>query len=298
MIERLIDAHHHLWDLSEGRYPWLRPPAPGMAPDDLASLREPYPASAFLADVGRAPLRGSVHVEAAFDPTDPVAETRWLAGQVQAWRVPTVAVAAARLQAPELDRILAGHLEYGFIRGVRQMLNWTPQEPVAERDGLLTDPAWRAGLTRLSPLGLSFDLQVFPHQLPLAAEVATVNPELTIVLDHGGFCQRATPERVAAWRSGLRLLARHPNVSVKASSYASVDPTFAPDGLTRYVGELFDVFGAGRVMFGSNFPVDRRHVSYQKLLAQYDHTLTGYSASERAGFFYANAARAYRLHSS
>lgn len=294
MIERFIDAHHHLWDLSEHRYPWLRPPLEPVT-DELTALRRDYDAPTFLAQVGSAPLRGSVHVEAAFDPADPVAETRWVARQAEAWGVPTVAVAAARLQQPNLEQILAAHQEHSLVRGIRQMLNWTPTEPVAERDGLLEDRAWLRGLSVLGRLGLSFDLQVFPHQLDLATKVIAGQPETSFVLDHGGFGQMGTPARLALWKRGISRLAKLPNVTVKASSYVSIDPTFSLTGLTDYLLTLINAFGADRVMFASNFPVDGRYLTYEQLLDQYDKALAALSDSERDAIFYRTAAIVYRI---
>ena len=63
---RIVDAHHHLWDLSTGRYPWLQ--GPREDPDDpsgLGGLQKDYLVKDFLDDVAGTPVAASVHVEAA-----------------------------------------------------------------------------------------------------------------------------------------------------------------------------------------------------------------------------------------
>ena len=75
----LIDAHHHLWDLSLGKHPWLRDAKRDeMVFGDPTPLMRNYLPPDFRADAERQNLVASVHVEAGWDPADPVGETRWL----------------------------------------------------------------------------------------------------------------------------------------------------------------------------------------------------------------------------
>ena len=47
----IIDAHHHLWDLSAGRYPWLTAPDAAIAAlGDVAFLRHDYLPADYQAD--------------------------------------------------------------------------------------------------------------------------------------------------------------------------------------------------------------------------------------------------------
>ena len=91
------------------------------------------------------------------------------------------------------------------------------------------------------------------------------------------------------------MLARQPNVVVKLSGYDAVDPTWAMAGYTEFVRALLDTFGVDRVLFGSNFPVDRKTISYAALV---DATLAltqQLTADERDRLFCRNAARTYRI---
>ena len=73
----IVDAHHHLWDLSMGKHPWLSPnsavPLPG-----LEDLRHDYLVDDYLRDSARHNVVATVHVEALWDAADPLGETRWL----------------------------------------------------------------------------------------------------------------------------------------------------------------------------------------------------------------------------
>ena len=107
---------------------------------------------------------------------------------------------------------------------------------------------------------------MLPSQLDVAARLAADFGETVFVLNHGGYHVPASPEQRELWRTGIARLARQPNVVVKVSGYDAVDPTWAMAGYVEYVLTLLEAFGVDRVLFGSNFPVDRRTISYRDLV--------------------------------
>ena len=293
---RIVDAHHHLWDLSSGRYPWLQGPAEDPEdPSSLGQMQRNYLLEDFDRDTAAVPVVATVHVEAARHPSETLSETRWVQGCAGSSTFLRALVVAARLQSPRIEEELDGHLLSPNVRGVRQMLNWAPGQQVAERPDLMADPAWRRGLACLEGLGLSFDLQVFPHQLEEAAALVGQFPSTTFILNHGGFLLPDDPERRSIWRQGMKRLSRNDNVFVKISSYASLDPTMNRSGLRTFVGEILEVFGVERAMFASNFPVDRRFISFDELVVAYAQATEDLTASERDAFFCTNALTRYRI---
>jgi hypothetical protein len=75
---RIVDTHHHLWDLCSHYYPWLTDKILPKLYGDYAPIRRDYLIGDFLADIGSLPVVKSVHVNAGFDPRKPVRETEWL----------------------------------------------------------------------------------------------------------------------------------------------------------------------------------------------------------------------------
>ena len=74
-----IDVHHHLWDLSMGRHPWLAPTGGLTAIGDLGYLRHDYGLEDIARDTAGSNVVATVHVEALWDPTRaPTEETAWL----------------------------------------------------------------------------------------------------------------------------------------------------------------------------------------------------------------------------
>lgn len=295
-VERIADSHHHLWDLSLNRYLWLHgEPEDPSDPSGVGMLQRNYLVEDLLTDTVGLPLIASVHVEAAHDPADPVRETAWLQSLSDTSGFPTAIVAAATLEAPDISDVLAAHCEHAAVRGIRQMLDRNPASGESEETAVMADSKWRRGLSLLAPLGLSFDLQVLPAQLGQAARLAAEFHETVFILNHGGYHVRASPEQRELWRSGIGLLARQPNVVVKVSGYDAVDPAWAPEGYAEYVLRLLETFGTDRVLFGSNFPVDRRTISYPALVDATVTAAAGLTTEERDRLFFLNAVRTYRI---
>lgn len=293
----VVDAHHHLWTLDGSiRYPWLQDPVdPDRFTGDDTSIRVDYGVPELLADVGSVPLVGSVHVDAG--AVQSVAEARWLEGIRAEYGLPTVIVASCDLAGPGAQAQLEELASMPSVRGIRHILNWheDPHWTYVTDPRLMASPAWRAGFARLAPLGLSFDLQVYPHQLLEAAQLAADFPETTIVLNHTGMPERLDPEHLALWSAGIRALARHPNTYAKVSGIGMTLHPWTVSTIRPLVAAVYEAFGPSRTAFASNFPVDSLYSTYEELYAAFDACTSDLSESERADMFAGTAVRAYRM---
>ena len=185
----IIDPHHHLWDLERFSYPWLTvKPQPLSVAGDVAPIARSYTLDDYLADAAGHNLVKSVHVDAGFDPTQPIEETRWLQSVADQRGFPHGIVARAELNKPDVEAVLAAQAGFANVRGIRHIVNWHPDpaKTYIQRSDLLTDPAWLAGFALLKKYDLSFDLQLYPAQMAEAAQVAHNHPDTVIILNHAG----------------------------------------------------------------------------------------------------------------
>ena len=77
--QRIVDAHIHWWDLENNYYPWLmdeRPEEGGLSGFD--AIAKTYLYEHYLEDATGYDVEGFVHIQAEWDPLNPVDETRWL----------------------------------------------------------------------------------------------------------------------------------------------------------------------------------------------------------------------------
>ena len=300
MTQRLavVDAHMHLWGLKRIRYPWLTPPLPVGITGDVSPIARDYLLDEYLGDAagGDVHVRKIVHIEAGADPADALAETQWLQSLADARAYPQAIVAYTALERAGAADLLERHAANRNVRGVRQILNWHPDpaKTYTPRD-LLADEAWWAGFARLKHHGLSFDLQIYPAQMPAAARLASRHPDTALILNHTGMPVEKDAAGIETWRSGMRLLAAQPNVAVKISGLAMLDWRWSEASLRPFVLETLEIFGAERTMIASNFPVDRLFGSFGQFYAAYTRILAGASPGERANLFSGTAERIYRI---
>lgn len=295
---RIVDPHFHLWDLARGPYPWLTsgPLWDGIS-GDITSIAHSYLFDDYMRDQGRWKVTQSVHVEAGYDPQDPVGETRWLQAIADEHTMPNGIVAAAALHQPGVERILAAHCEFANVRGVRHCVNWhgNPAKTVVDRPDLLTDAAWLAGFRLLEKYDLSFDLQLYPSQMQDAARLAARHPQTRIILNHAGMPIDRNRAGIASWHSGMKALAAQPNASVKISGLGMVDWNWNIESIRPFVLSTIDYFGVDRCMFASNFPVDRLYSSFERLYDAFAALVRDFTHGEQRRLFGATAARIYRL---
>jgi predicted TIM-barrel fold metal-dependent hydrolase len=294
----LIDAHHHFWDLSLGKHPWLKAERRDeMVFGDPAPLFRDYLPSDFRADAARQNLAASVHMEAGWDPADPVGETQWLDGLAAQHGLPTALVVHAPLHKPETAAVLAAQREFTRVRGVRFILSWhsDPRKNFAALPDYMEDSAWLAGFALLRRHDFSFDLMLYPSQMEQAARLASRFADIQIILNHAGSPADRTPEDMGRWRHGLKLLAAQPNVAIKISDLVAYDHHWTLDSLRPVALACIDAFGTGRSMFASDFPVAGLHASYDQVFDAFKAIVADFSAEEQRRLFHDNAARLYRL---
>lgn len=126
----IVDAHHHLWDISDSNHHYLlfRKGVPDdFIAGDLSSLRSTYSIQDYINDTGRYNVVKSVHVEAAYDiHADPWGDIEWLYEQAKTNKnqLPNGLVAHANLADDQVDERLATLVNrFDKVRGIRHMLN-------------------------------------------------------------------------------------------------------------------------------------------------------------------------------
>ncbi len=294
----IIDPHMHLWDLDRHYYAWLQDvPLPNNPAGDMSPIAyRSYGLDDYLADTAGWNVVQAVHVECGLPPKDQLSETDWLQAIADTRGVIGGIVAGANLDDPGVEALLEAQASRANVRGVRQIVNWhaDPAKTYGPAD-LLLNAQWRAGFGLLARYGLSFDLQLYPSQMAVAAELAAAHPDTPVIVNHAGMPTDRDEAGLKAWRDGLALLAQRPNVACKISGLAMVDRAWTTDSLRPFVLRAVETFGPDRCMFASNFPVEKVHGSFGGFYEAYDLITADFGEAERALLFGGTAARAYRL---
>lgn len=296
---RILDSHHHFWDLAAGSYPWL---TSALDPHFFLGDYTPLTQSNFLPEDYRKATRGyeisgTVHIEAERDRNDQVGETRWLTELNRTSGLPSAIVGHVWLHQPECHERLIGHLASPLLRGIRSkpVTARTPAEMKPGQAGSMQDERWLSGFSLLERYGLSWDLRVPHWHLGEAAAVARAFPNTVIVLNHTGFPWDRSQAGLAAWRRSMELIADCPNVWIKISELGLPHEKWTVEGNRGVVREAISMFGIERSMFGSNWPVSTLRASFATIVDGLVEILHEYSEADLDRFFYRNAATFYRI---
>ena len=294
----IVDAHQQFWDLERNYLPWLcdERPVP-FRYGDYRALRRNYLPADYLRDAARHHVVKTVYVETEWDPADPVGETRWLQEIIAASGFPHAIVAGARLDHPGVEAVLAGHAALPRVRGIRHKPKAASSPDRVERGapGSMGDPAWRRGFALLEEYGLSFDLQTPWWHLAEAADLARDFPATSIILNHTGLPADRSAGGLAGWRAAMANLAAEPNVALKISGLGQPGRPWTVEENRPIVLDAIRIFGVGRCMFASNFPVDGLCADFDTIFTGFKTIVQGFAEAEQRRLFHDNAVRIYRL---
>ena len=294
----IIDAHHHLWDLDKGRYPWLQDALiPTFRYGNYQSICKNYLPKNFRHHNIRQNIVASVHMEAEHEKSNPIAETIWLHQTAEKDGIPNAIVGQAWFCRDDIDAILKGHAEYPLIRGVRQKPNAAkdPASIVPGAPGTMSDPLFREGYALLKKYGLHYDLQVPWWHLEEAATLAHDFPDTPIILNHTGLPSNRSEDGLAGWRAGMQALAAEPNTAVKISGIGVPGRPWTAKLNENIVLDTIKIFGADRCMFASNFPVDSLVTDYDTIFDGFKQITVRLGEVAQRKLFHDNAKRYYRI---
>ena len=282
----IVDAHQHFWDLGRNYHPWLcDPEPPPFRYGDTRALRRNYLPPDYRRNAGAHEIVMTVHIEAEFDPSHPVAETEWLEALAAVHGLPTACVAQAWLDREDAADVLVAQAAHRLVRGIRH-------KPAP---GQMASAAWRRGYALLAAHGLSFDLQAPWPLLAEAAALATAFPKTQIIINHTGLPADRSEEGIAGWRGALRTVAACPNIALKISGLGLPGRKWSLAENGPVIRDAIGIFGAARCMFASNFPVDGLCATFDEIFSGFRQAVADLPMAQQRALFHDNAVRLYRL---
>ena len=290
-----IDTHHHIW-LRED-VAWLADPPIARMFGDYFGIRRDYPVEEWINDIVPQGVTKSVHVTAMWGPGRALDETRWLQATADKHGFPHGIVCNVDLADANAEAALKAQKQFPNLRGVRQMLYWdspTVRQAVPRPD-YCNAPEFRRGFALLEKHDLSFELQVYAGQAAYAAELVKAFPNVRMILVHAGMLTERTPQAIEQWRSALTTLAAFPNVHVKLSGLGMYSQGITFAQARQVIRDAIQIFGIERTIYGSNFPLEKLHISYADFFGIYRAVLSEYTESQQRAVLHDNAAKFYRL---
>ena len=235
----MLDTHHHLWSYSADEYPWIPANTPLAQNQLLAELEEATSAAG---------VTGTIAVQAR----QTIEESTFLLKIADQSELIRGIVGWLPLVSKKVEEDLEHFSDHPKFVGIRHVLQDEPDEYFLRND-------FHRGLSKLPAHDLRYDILLYQHQIPVATKLVDRQPELGMIIDHIAKPKAQNGRIESEWRGGMKELAKRENIlGVKFSGLATefserdeIDPTT----IRAYFEETLEIFGAERVMFGTDWPV-------------------------------------------
>src|SRR6266702_3678163 len=244
-----IDSHVHVWK-HDPAFPFAdgaKPPAEDASVEMLLELMQAN-------DVERTVIIQVIHYRW---------DNRYLASVLKRYPREFQGVCRVNPEDPAAPDNLSRLTEKDGFRGVRLSPATGPEGDWIR--GPLMPPLWR----RCAQLKVPMTLLVPVTRLPDLHPLIEANPDLQVVIDHMADSPLDQPEKLEL----LLALVRYPKVLVKISHMWSLSrQAFPYPDAAAQVKRLYDVFGARRLMAGTDWPVSLPQLPYGHAVALFrDH---------------------------
>ena len=245
-----IDAHQHFWKYNSTDYVWMSdkhsPLKRDFLPEDLSPLLE------------QTGFQGSIAVQAR----QMREETEWLLSLTESSDTIKGVVGWLDIQSPAFGVELRQFASHPKLVGVRHLVHDEPDDNFIKRDGFLR------GISLLREHGLTYDLLLFPKHIPVAIEVVDMFPDQPFVIDHIAkpFIRDGL---LSPWKEDMLEIGKRKNVWCKVSGMVTeaVWHGWKREDFLPYLDVVFEAFGPGRIMVGSDWPVCTLSGPYQEVMS-------------------------------
>lgn len=250
----IIDSHVHFWQFDPVRDTWIT--------RDMAVLQQDYLPKQLIKLFQSNDVDGVVAVQA--DQSE--AETLFLCRLAEDYNVIKGVVGWIDLCNERVMERLEFFATNPIIKGWRHIVQ-------AEPDNFLKNKAFLQGIQCINQYHYTYDILIYPSQLPAVIEFIHHFPQQKFVIDHA-----AKPEikagNIREWSIGINELAKNEHVYCKLSGLFTETQwqQWKEDEFYPYFDILFECFGAERLMMGSDWPVlllSGQYSEWKRLLEGY-----------------------------
>lgn len=273
-----IDAHQHFWNFDPLRDTWIddtmRKIQQNFLPEDLKTILDENS------------IDGCVAIQASQSRD----ETSFLLDLANKYDFIKAVVGWVDLQATDISEQLYTLQHEKKLAGFRHVVQ------AESNENFVLQPEFKRGIKALGTFGFTYDLLVFPHQLPASIQLIREFPNQPFVLDHIGK-PYIKDKNIIDWKRDLRNLATQEHVYCKLSGIITEADwkTWTYDDLVPYLDATFETFGTDRLMFGSDWPVCLVVGTYTEVKAIITRYISSLSENEQRKIMGENAQAFYKF---
>lgn len=275
---QIIDSHQHFWKFDAVRDSWIT--------EDMKVIQRDFLPADLAPVLQENGVSGCVAVQAGQSE----AENEFLLSLANNNLYIKGIVGWVDLRSDNIQERLEYYSKFSIIKGFRHVL-----QGEADR-GLMLNKSFMRGIAALQQFDFTYDILIYPDQLPYVPEFVSAFPKQKFVIDH-----LAKPEikkkNMEEWEKSLILLQSFENVSCKISGMVTEADwnNWKTEDLTPCIDAVAEVFGPDRIMFGSDWPVCLVAASYRQTIEIVQDYFSSFLLKDREKFFGKNAIKFYNL---
>ena len=273
-----IDAHQHFWKYNPVRDSWIT--------DDMSVIRNDFLPEDIAAILQQNNFDGLVVVQS--DQSEE--ENGFQLKNATDHHFIKGVVGWVDLRAADVEDRLAYYSSFKKMKGFRHVL-----QGEQKRDLMLT-PGFMNGISKLQQFGFTYDILIYPDQLPYIPQFVTSFPDQKFVIDH--MAKPNIKEKdIDGWKKDMKALARFENVYCKISGMVTEADwhNWKPGDFTACLDVVVKTFGVKRIMYGSDWPLCLVAGGYDRMINIVKTYFSSYSKDEQDLFFGENATQFYDL---
>ena len=274
----IIDSHQHFWNYEPEKHLWID--------DEMSVIRRDFLSD----DLQKVFAENGVDACVAVQADQTSEETDFLISIAENNNFIKGVVGWVNLRSESIEEDLLKYKKYDVVKGFRHVVQ-------GEQDhNFMLRPEFLRGIELLGKYDLCYDILIFPHQLGAALELVKKFPNQKFVIDHiakpyikDGFFE--------GWAVMMREIAKHQNVYCKISGMITEAgyKTWTTEQVHPYMKLVLESFGAGRVMYGSDWPVCLVAGNYSMVKALVTDFISDLSQEQQNAIMGGNAAKFYNL---
>jgi L-fuconolactonase len=273
-----IDAHQHFWQYNPIDFAWIT--------DDMKVIQKDFLPNDLGILLQTEGIDGCVAVQAPQTEQ----ETVFLLELAEQHQFIKGVVGWVNLLAENVHERLAFFAQNKLFKGVRHIVQAEPDE------NFMLRADFQRGIAALSTFDLSYDILIFPPQLPAAIQLVRKFPQQRFVIDHLAkpYIKRG---EIEPWKKLITTIAAEPNVYCKVSGMVTEADwkNHQTQDFLPYLDVVTQAFGTKRLMFGSDAPVCLVAASYGEVVNLVKNYYAQFSESEQNAIFGGNAIHFYQL---
>lgn len=273
-----IDAHQHFWKYDPARHAWIT--------DEMAVLKRDF----LPEELDREIRENGIDASIAVQTDQSESETLFLLDLAERHERIAGVVGWVDLASSQVGERLRFFSQFKKLRGFRHIVQSEPD------DRFLVRNDFARGIACLQEFGFTYDILIYPRQMPAAIELTTKLSGQRFAIDHMAKPEIRTND-CASWAAHMMEIAKNPNVYCKVSGLVTEANwrRWKKEDFTPYLDVVFKAFGPERLLFGSDWPVCLLAARYRQVKQILEEYLENCRAGDKEKIFGDNAIRFYGL---